>query len=168
MNHEEYLKLKEEAIERGEEHALLDIAYELHLLREAVQNIAGLLTPQQVPTKLVVTILDSKGKPMSTPVMLLVGQTFTVTGAEFNADGSAASNSGPLAFSSDNTAVATVDPVTGAGVAVAAGTFNAIATDSVSGLSGSAPVTDNAATPVPTSLVVTVTPGPAPAAALKR
>jgi hypothetical protein len=152
-------------IERGEEHALEDIALELHKLREAAEKIAGLLVPSKTAKKLVVTILDSKGNPMATPVLLLVGQSFTAAGQEFDSTGAAVPSAGALAFSSDNTAIATVDPASGAGTKIAAGSCNIVATDSVNGLSGSQAIGDatTGGGGVPTSLVVTVTPGPAPA-----
>ncbi len=63
-------------------------------------------------------------------------------------------NAGPIAFSSDNPAVATVDPASGAGTAVAAGTANISGVDSVNSLSASDVLTVTA--PVAVSATLTL------------
>ena len=54
-----------------------------------------------------------------------------------NGTGTVVPNAGPIAYSSDNTAVATVDPATGIATGVADGTANISGKDSVNNLTAS-------------------------------
>lgn len=144
-------------IERGELRAELDIAYELHLLREAVQQIAGFLTASKQAKSLVVKILDSKGNTLM-PAVLQIGQTAQAVAQEFsgpNGSGSPLPLAGVIAWTSSDPTIATVDPASGLVTAVGAGQATITGTDPANGLSGSDIVSDQPITAQ--SLVVTAT-----------
>ena len=115
------------------------------------------------------------GKPFSAKLTIEgVGMPATIqvggTGAQavftefdgLNGTGNVAQDGGPVAFASSNTAVATVDPASGAVTAVAPGTATISGTDSVNQLTASDTVTVTAGAPQSATLVVTAN---APAAA---
>jgi hypothetical protein len=75
MNQEEYLKQKQLAAERGEVNALLDIAYELHLIRDVIEAEAR---PRIVDFKL--QQLNSEGAFMAiTGTAVGTTSTFNIT-----------------------------------------------------------------------------------------
>ena len=81
-----------------------------------------------------------------------------------NGTGNVAADGGPIAFSSSAPAIATVDPVSGAIVAVAPGTATITGTDSVNGLTAADTVTVIAGAAQSATLVVTANAPAAPAA----
>lgn len=139
----------EERIARGAEHALEDIAYELHLIREALQANG--------PAKFAKLILfDSKGI-IKMPATIAIGKTATAVLQEFVvAGGPAVPNVGPVVYSSSDPTIATVDPSSGLVTAIAAGVATITGLDQGNSLTASDTVSDTA--PVATVATLTITP----------
>ncbi len=88
---------------------------------------------------------------MGAPATLVLGQpAVQATAVESRAGVPQSTFNGPLAFSSDNTAVATVDPTGGLVTQVAVGTANITVLDAVGNLSDTVAVTVIAGTTPPT------------------
>lgn len=143
------LARKEMAVEKGAEHAIEDIAYELHLIREALEA--------RGPAKFAKLILfDSKGI-IHMPATLAVGKTATAVLQEFVVlGGPAVPNVGPVVYSSSDVTIATVDPASGLVTAIAAGVATITGIDQGNSLTASDTVSDTA--PVATVAVLTITP----------
>ena len=112
-------------------------------------------------------ILHILNRPQSATLAVISGGTMPKTvapGGTFSSlfqewtgpsgTGTVVPNAGPIAFSSDNPAVATVDPASGAGTALAAGTAIITGVDSVNSLSASDVLTVTA--PVAVSATLTL------------
>lgn len=141
---------KELAVERGELNAQLDEAYELHRIADILDARFG--TPKFA--KLI--LFDSKGL-IKMPATLTIGQGFTAVLQEFVvAGGPAVPNKGPVVYSSSDPTIATVDPATGIGTAVAAGVATITGLDQGNSLTASDTVSDTA--PVATVATLTITP----------
>ena len=109
-----------------------EIKKELHFLHHAVLEIIHLLHRPFSAT------LKFEGVDM--PKTVAPGGTATALFQEWtgpSGTGTVVPNAGPIAFSSDNTAVATVDAATGAVTAVADGKATITGTDSVNNLTAS-------------------------------
>ena len=98
------------------------------------------------------------------PATILVGKTATAVLTEFtgpNGTGTQVPPIGPVVYSSDNPAVATVDPASGLCTGVSGGTANITGTDQGNGIVASDVLTVQAAAPPPAvSGVLTLTPNP--------
>jgi len=95
------------------------------------------------------------------PATILVGGTANSLFQEWtgpNGTGTVVPNAGAPAFSSDNPAVATVDPATGVATGVAPGTANISGTDPANGLTASDVLTVNAVVQPAVSATLTLTP----------
>lgn len=97
----------------------------IHVLKEIAHWLKELVGKHQAEG-FVLKIL-AEGKIMGSPAT--IGATGGQLSAQ-NADGTPYKPVGALAFASDNSAIASVDPVSGAVTAVAAGTCNLAAQDS--------------------------------------
>jgi hypothetical protein len=101
---------------------------------------------------LVLTIPNQQGETtMGAPATLVLGQPPVQATVQESLGGVNEPNTGPIAYASDNPAVASVDPVAGLVTSVSAGTCNISATDStnVPALSDSVAVTVVASGPPP-------------------
>jgi hypothetical protein len=106
----------------------------LRNLARRIEEIIVLLRPAKSAT------LSFKGFYNMPASIALNGKGAQATFAEFDGlagAGNSVSPIGPVSFSSDNAAVATVDPVSGACTAVAVGTANISGTDAGNGLTAS-------------------------------
>lgn len=104
------------------------------------------------------TFLDSKGNRIM-PATIPVGGTFTAALTEFtglNGSGSQIAPIGPVTFSSSDPTIATVDPNTGAGVAVGPGVATITGLDAGNGLSASDVVSDTPVVAQSATLTITV------------
>lgn len=151
------------------QHAHHDERRELDLLREQVRLakqeleqlriIAGELAPKRLSSIKVKLSLGGIIMPVG-PLTIAAGKTFTASVVGFDQNG--APFSGPLptpSFTVDNTAAATVDAASGAGVAVAAGVANVTGSlTSAEGLalSDTETVTVTAVVPVLSSIKVSL------------
>jgi hypothetical protein len=121
-----------------------ELKKELRFLHSAVLEIIHLLHRPQSAT------LKFKELPM--PATILVGGTANSLFQEWtgpNGSGDLVPNAGAVAFSSDNPAVATVDPASGVATGVSAGTCNITGTDPANNLTASDALTVNAPPPPP-------------------
>ena len=97
---------------------------------------------------------------INVPATIQVGKTASSNFQEWtgpNGTGTVIPNAGPIAFVSDNEAVATVDPATGKATGVAPGTCNIIGTDQVNNLTAGDSLTVVAPPPVAVSATNTLT-----------
>lgn len=95
------------------------------------------------------------------PADILVGQTATAVLHEFTGPGGTGMEVapiGPVAYSSSDTTIATVDPVTGSITGVAVGTATINGVDNGNGLSAADTVNVHAAVAQSATLVITPTP----------
>lgn len=100
--------------------------------------------------------LHFKGDSM--PASIAVGKTATAVFTEFdgpNGTGNVIAPIGAVSFSSDNAAVATIDPATGVATGISAGTANISASDAGNSLSASDVLTVSGALAQSATLVVT-------------
>jgi hypothetical protein len=118
--------------------------------------ITRILNQQPFSAKL--TFKGVSGMPATIQVGGSGAQAVFTEFSGLNGSGAITPDGGPIAFSSDNPAVATVDPVSGAVVAVSVGSANIIGLDSVNGLTAQDSVTVTAAAPLSATLVVTADP----------
>jgi Bacterial Ig-like domain (group 2) len=139
-------------------------------VREAVKAIDLVITRILLgkPFSAKLTFKGVQGMPATIQVGGSGAQAVFTEFSGLNGTGSIAPDAGPVAFSSDNPAVATVDPNSGAIVAVSVGTANISGTDSVDGLTASDSVTVTAAAPLSATLVVTADPAAAAQAQLAK
>ena len=103
-------------------------------------------------------IFDSKGNPIM-PATVPVGGTFTAVLNEFtglNGTGVPIAPIGPVTYSSSDDTIATVDPNTGAGVAVGPGVATITGLDVGNGLSASDVVSDTPVVAQSATLTITV------------
>jgi hypothetical protein len=155
-------KHEERKIER-EEQDIKEILKKIVRIEEEneriLKQILARLTGAQ---SLVLTIQDSEGNNMGNPATIgATGGLATVQ--EFSGPGGTGSvvpTVGPIVFASDNVAVATVDPASGAITAVAPGSCNISALDKTNNLTDSVAVTVSLVAGAQ-SLVLTVTPNAA-------
>jgi hypothetical protein len=113
--------------------------FERELLR-ILREIADALKPPKAHS----AKLDIMKTGGFMPLTLKIGDTFTARLHEFtgpDGSGSELPPVGTVSFSSEDSSIATVDPLTGAGVAVAPGTAKIIGTDGGNGLSAGDVVT---------------------------
>lgn len=89
------------------------------------------------------------------PASIAVGKTATAVFTEFDAGGVAVAPVGAVTFTSDNPAVATVDPTSGIATGVTAGTANISAVDAGNSLTAADALTVTAALAVTATLVLT-------------
>lgn len=132
----------------------LDIAHSLRIIAQTLLGIRAILTPRLSAS------LSIKGDS-TMPATLLVGQSATAIWQEFsgpNGTGDKLPPAGAVTFSVDNAAVATVDPSSGAIMAVAIGTATISGTDAANSLTASDTVT---VTETAQSATLTVTPNTA-------
>lgn len=99
---------------------------DIHRLAKAVEKIAHCVC--HPASKAVSATLTFKGAN-NMPLSIVAGQAFSALYQEFKADGTIAPPSGAVTYLSDNPAVATVDPASGAGMGVSAGIANISAND---------------------------------------
>jgi hypothetical protein len=108
-----------------------------------------------VPLSASLTFTTSKGE-LGMPLTVEVGQSFNTKFHEWSGTvpktGVEVTGPGPIGWMSDNPSVATIDPTSGAGVAVSAGTCNIVGSDSGDGLSASDALTVTAPTPKSASI----------------
>ena len=124
-------------------------------LAHSLAAIRVILTPR-LSASLTIKTHHHKGDTM--PATLLVGQTATAVWQEFsgpNGTGDKLPPAGAVTFTSDNAAVATVDPSSGLVTAVAMGSANVSGTDAANSLTASDSVT---VTEVAQSATLTVVP----------
>ncbi len=121
-----------------------EIKKELKFLHGAVLEIIHLLLRPQSAT---LTF-----KELQMPANILVGGTANSLFQEWtgqNGTGDVVPSAGSISFSSDNPAVATVDPASGVATGVSAGTANITGTDPANNLTASDVLTVNAPPPPP-------------------
>jgi hypothetical protein len=132
------------------------IKKELRFLHSAVLEIIHLLLRPQSAT------LRFTGGTM--PATILVGATANSLFQEWtgpSGTGTVVPNAGAPAFTSDNPAVATVDPASGVATGVSAGTANITGVDPANNLTASDVLTVNTVAPPPAqSATLTLTPNP--------
>lgn len=120
-------------------------------IEKALCEIISILNrPQSATLRLQVNQLSLVGAIM--PATILVGATATSLFQEWtgpNGTGTVVPNAGTIAYTSDNTAVATVDPASGIATGVSAGTANITGTDGANNLTASDVLTVNAPPPPP-------------------
>lgn len=129
----------------------------LRKMCDLIEKLICLLT-HHVAKSLVVQIHDLKGNIMS--ASLQIGQTATAVATEWsgpNGTGTILPPAGPIAFSSSDPTIATVDPVSGLVTAVGVGTATITGTDATNGLSGSDTASVSSAPVTAQSLTVVVT-----------
>jgi Big-like domain-containing protein len=105
------------------------------------------------------------------PATVAIGGTAISTFTEFDANGNVVPNSSALAFTSSNTAVATVDPVAGTATGVSAGTATITGTDPTNGnvsASDTLTVTPAAVGPAVSATEVLTAVTPVTAAAVRK
>jgi hypothetical protein len=120
--------------------AALDIAHSLRNIDHSLAAIRVILTPRLSAT---LTVHSAKGDHHM-PATLLVGKTGTAVWQEFsgpNGTGDKLPPAGAVTFTSDNNAVATVDPSSGLVTAMAIGTCNISGSDAANSLTASDSVT---------------------------
>lgn len=135
--------LKEEM--RFNRHALLEILHDIKLL---------INRPQSATLNLQV---NQPGEP-DMPATIQVGKTANSLFQEWtgpNGTGTVVPNAGAVAFTSDNPAVATVDPASGVATGVSVGSCNISGTDPANNLTASDSLTVTAATAVSATLTLT-------------
>jgi hypothetical protein len=125
---------------------------------DLLKEIARLLRQKgNAAQSLTLTFKDLKGNILM-PATLSIGQTATAIATEWsgpNGTGSPLAAAGPIAFSSSDATIATVDPASGLVTAVGPGTATITGTDSTNGLSGSDVVSDSPITAQSLTVVVT-------------
>lgn len=92
------------------------------------------------------------------PATLTVGQTATAVYQEWsgpNGTGSKLASAGPVAFTSSDPTIATVDPASGLVTAIAPGTATITGTDATNGMSASDSVSDTPLKAQSATLVIT-------------
>jgi hypothetical protein len=103
--------------------------------------------------------IDNQGKEIKMPATLTVGQTATAVLHEWTGTtpgtGTEVKPIGPVSYSSDNPAAATVDSASGLVTAVAVGSANITGSDAGNSLSAVDSVTVNAPVAQSASLVIT-------------
>lgn len=145
---------------------------DIHTLAHAVEKIAHCVCKPAIRAES--ATLTFKGAN-NMPLSIVVGQAFQAQYQEFSGAGGSGSvvpPTGAVAYASDNAAVATVDPVSGAGMGVSAGTANISANDAglpAPGLPASDVLTVGPASVVAVSSTMTLSagasgPAPLPAA----
>lgn len=129
---------------------LSNIAKELSRIVTRLDEIVLALTIEPAPHSAKLVITNSKGEVIM-PLEIEVGQSFTAKQHEYFSTTPDPTKEttppGPLAYISDNVAVATVDATSGVGVGVAVGSTNISALDNGDGLSSTDVLTVKAATP---------------------
>lgn len=126
----------------------------LKSIAHSLKEIVKLLDSTPVRAKLYLT---AKGISTDMPLTLALGSPFTAAQQEFDASGKLVPNVGPLTYTSSDRTIATVDPNTGQGATVAAGTATISGSDAGDNLQSSdtVTVTDPA---VSATMVLTATP----------
>jgi hypothetical protein len=136
-------------------------------LYSIAQSLKQFLAENEPNDAIALTIPNQQGESnMGQPQTLTVGAgAVQCTAVESKAGVPQTTFNGPLAFASDNTAVATIDPASGLLTPVAAGTANISVTDAVGNLTDSDALTVLAAASQNDSIALTI---PAQAAAKHR
>lgn len=134
-------------------HAIRDAGREI---ARAILEVAEALAPRA--TKLVLLYSLEGGTTMGSPVSnAIVGQTYNPSVVESNPTDPSIPPIGPLAYTSDNTAIVTVDPTGGVATMVAPGTANVSVIDQGNSLTDTVAFTVAAAPPVATTLTLNYT-----------
>ena len=92
------------------------------------------------------------------PASIVVGKTATAVFTEFDGGGNKVPPVGAVTFTSDNAAVATVDPASGIATGVSVGTANISAIDAGNNLTASDALTVTADVATTATLVLTANP----------
>lgn len=114
---------------------------EIHETNRLLHTLIGILNPRKAKSA---TLNIGESMPAT---IQLNGSGFSAAPPAFlefdgpNGTGNQVAPIGPLSYASDNSAVATVDPNTGAGTAVSVGSANITVTDTGNGLSASDVIT---------------------------
>jgi Bacterial Ig-like domain (group 2) len=165
---EELLKLLHSMAEEDREERR-ELLRQLRELNETEKEILASLQGPDLNDGIVLTIPNQEGENMGQPQSLTVGLgPVQCTAVESLAGVVQSTFNGPLAFASDNTSVATIDPASGLLTPVAAGTANISVVDAVGNLTDSDVLTVIAGVTPPTqndSISLTI---PAQAAAGRR
>jgi hypothetical protein len=147
------------------EHHLLE--HLKHQNEEIIRLLNKLLREEHHTESATLTFLNSQGETLAMPLTIVVGQQFQAVFTEFSGPNGTGSIVPPVAvpsFASDTTGVATIDPVSGLGVGVSAGTANISGADSGDSLVASDVLTVQAASPTgAVSATITLTAGALPA-----
>jgi Bacterial Ig-like domain (group 2) len=139
---EKILKVSEEAKRVAE--AAMSVANETFtVVSQLEQQVTQLLQDDSLNDGIVLTIPNQQGETiMGAPATLVLGQpAVQATAVETLGGVPQTTFNGPLAFSSDNTSVATVDPAAGLVTQVAVGTCNITVLDAIGNLTDSVAVT---------------------------
>jgi hypothetical protein len=132
--------------------ALEHIGHELHEIAHLLRRLVG-----KHAESATLTFTDSKGNPIM-PATLAVGATATAVYQEWsglNGTGAKLPSAGPVAFTSSDVTIATVDPASGLVTAVGPGTATITGTDATNGLSASDVVSDTPLVAQSATVVVT-------------
>jgi hypothetical protein len=138
---------------------LNDIELDLHNISESLATIANEEAPPKADTATLTLIVQ--GVTMGNPVTVQLGLSGGVSHfvESVKASGVIVPAIGPVAYTSDNPSVATIDPSTGNWVPVAVGTANISALDQGNGLTDTVALTVIAAPPpVADTAVLTLVP----------
>jgi Bacterial Ig-like domain (group 2) len=148
---EKILKVSEES-RRNSESALRTANETFAAVTQIEQTVAQLLADDDLNDGIVLTIPNQQGETiMGAPATLVLGQPAVQATAVESLQGVPQTTfNGPLAFSSDNTSIATVDPAAGLVTQVAAGTCNISVLDAIGNLTDSVAVTVIPGTTPPT------------------
>jgi hypothetical protein len=148
----------------------------LHLVRDFVHSferfvsIFNRLVPHHAASATLQ--LSSKGAPLTMPLTIQVGQSFSAALTEWsgpNGTGSVVPPVTPPTYASDTPATATISADGTQGIGIAVGTTNISGLDSGDGMTASDVLTVVAAGPVAAvSATIALTAGPVPASATKR
>jgi hypothetical protein len=120
-----------------------ELLEELRKLNRTEKSILAAVSGPDLNDSIALTIPSQKGETtMGAPATLVLGQpAVQATAVESLAGVPQTTFNGPLAFSSDNAAVASVDPASGLVTSVAVGTCNISVLDAIGNLSDSVAVT---------------------------
>lgn len=110
----------------------------LKSIAHSFKELLKLLDRNPVRAKLQLT---AKGHSTDMPLTVSLGTPFTAAQQEFDQSGKLVPNVGPLTYSSSDPTIATVDPSTGQGTTVAAGTATISGSDAGDNLQSSDTVT---------------------------
>jgi|ERR1700691_720021 len=148
---EKILKVSE-ASKRDSEAALRVSNETFTVVSQIEQQVAQLLSQDELNDGIVLTIPNQQGETiMGAPATLVLGQpAVQATAVESLAGVPSSTFNGPLAFSSDNTSICTVDPAAGLVTQVAAGNCNISVSDPIGNLTDSVAVTVIPGTTPPT------------------
>jgi hypothetical protein len=155
---------REKPCEHWERHVLEKLLVLMETVHAENLEIIHLLKQPESATLRLTADIPSLVGAKSMPATVLVGGTANSLFQEWtgpNGTGTVVPNAGPVTFSSDNPAVATVDPSSGVATGVSAGTANISGVDSANSLSASDVLTVTAPPPPPAvSATLTLTANP--------